>query len=272
MTKQWTPRIAEVSRRLRSRADAILAAVWFMPQDDLPSLAARVACLGRVPGTVAAALFAPQHPEAVATAVDAAWRDHDPGELLVRRLRGATEYLAGALGGDAPPGVERAVPILRRVVEAGSVAGHPLYAGLRSLPWPGTPLGDLWRACDMIRERRGGSHLNAWAAAGLSSVEIQLLTERWRTTVNPGSTTADRMGYSSVEIEAALDGFRARGFVDEDGGGLTEAGREYREEIERATDVQEAELVEALGDDVDELFELMAPWARAVVAAAGTIG
>jgi len=30
--------------------------------------------------------------------------------------------------------------------------------------------------------------------------------------------------------------------------------------------------VEALGDDVDELFELMAPWARAVVAGAGTIG
>ena len=30
-------------------------------------------------------------------------------------------------------------------------------------------------------------------------------------------------------------------------------------------------MVEALGDDVDELFELMAPWARAVVAAAGRI-
>jgi hypothetical protein len=78
------------------------------------------------------------------------------------------------------------------------------------------------------------------------------------------------MGYSSPEIEAALDGFRARGFVDEDGG-LTEAGREFREGIERATDVQEAGLVEALGDDVDELLELMAPWARAVVASAGTI-
>jgi len=31
-------------------------------------------------------------------------------------------------------------------------------------------------------------------------------------------------------------------------------------------------VVEALGGDVDELFELMAPWARAVVAAAGRIG
>jgi hypothetical protein len=79
------------------------------------------------------------------------------------------------------------------------------------------------------------------------------------------------MGYSAAEIGAALDGFRTRGFVDGDGA-LTDEGREFREDIERATDVQEAELVDALGDDVDELFELMAPWARAVVAAAGRIG
>jgi DNA-binding MarR family transcriptional regulator len=267
--QEWTPRIAEVSRRLRSRADAILGAVWFMPQNGLPVLAARVACLGRVPGPVAAALFAPQHPEAVAAAVDDAWREHEPEALLEARLSGATAYLARVLG-DEPPGVERAVSILRRVVEAGSPAGHAVYAGLRALPWPGTPLGDLWRASDMIRERRGGSHLNAWTAAGLSSVEIQLLTERWRTTTNPGSTTAAQMGYSAEDIGSALERLAARGLVDR-GGALTDEGREFREGIERATDVQEAELVEALGDDVDELFELMAPWARAVVASAGTI-
>ena len=267
--EEWTPRLAEVSRRLRSRADAILGAVWFMPQDSVPALAARVACLGRVPGRVAAALFAPQHPERVATAVDDAWRDHDPDRLRAERLSGATAYLARVLG-DEPAGIGRAVAVLRRVVEAPSTAGHPLYAGLRSLPWPGTPLGDLWRACDMIRERRGGSHLNAWTAAGLDSVEVQLLTERWRTTTNPGSTTAEAMGYSAGEIAAALRALEARGLVDRDGA-LTPDGRDFREGIERATDLQEAELVAALGDDVEELFELMAPWARAVVASAGTI-
>jgi hypothetical protein len=266
---KWSPRLAEVSRRLRSRADAILAAVWFMPQHDVPSLAARVACVGRVPGAVAAALFAPQNPLHVAAAVDDAWRDHEPAELLEARLAGAPAYLAGALG-EEPPGIDRAVTILRPVAEAGSTAGHAVYAGLRSLPWPASPLGDLWRASDMVRERRGGSHLNAWTSAGLTSVEIQLLTERWRTTTNPGATTADQMGYSDDEIGAALDRFRSRGLVDDDGG-LTGDGRAYREEIERATDVQEADLVEALGDDVDELFDLMAPWARAVVAAAGRI-
>jgi hypothetical protein len=266
----WTPRIAEVSRRLRSRADAVLGAVWFMPQDGLPALAARAACMGRVPGRVAAALFAPQQPERVSAAVDEAWRDHDPDALLEARLRGATAYLAGALG-DNLAGVERAVAILRPVVEAAPTAGHPVYAGLRSLPWPAWPLGDLWRACDMIRERRGGSHLNAWTGAGLQAVEIQLLTERWRSTTNPGSTTADPMGYSADEIAGALAVLRDRGFVD-GRGALTADGREYREGIERATDLQEADLVDALGDDVDELFELMTPWARAVVASAGRIG
>ena len=138
------------------------------------------------------------------------------------------------------------------------------------MPWPDTPLGDLWRVSDMIRERRGGSHLNVWTAAGLSSVEIQLLTERWRTTSWPGSTTADQMSYSGEEIGEALDRFRARWFVDGDGS-LTDEGREFREGVERATDVQEADLVEALGEDVDELFDLMAPWACVVVAGAGRI-
>ena len=122
----------------------------------------------------------------------------------------------------------------------------------------------------MIRERRGGSHLNACTAAGLDSVEVQLLTERWRTTTNPGSTTAEAMGYSAGEIAAALGALEARGFVDR-AGALTPDGRDFREGIERATDLQEAELVAGLGDDVDELFELMAPWTRAVVASAGTI-
>src|SRR5262249_57880379 len=143
--------------------EGIRGAVWFMRQDDLPALAARIACVGRVPGGVAAALLAPQHPGRVAEAVDDAWRDHDPDELLTARLRGATAYLARALG-DEPAGVDRAVRLLRRVVEEPSTAGHAVYAGLRSLPWPGTPLGALWRAGDMIRERPGGPHLHSWTA------------------------------------------------------------------------------------------------------------
>src|SRR5437868_15054289 len=143
----WKPRSAGVSRRLRSRADAILGAVWFMPQDALPALAARAACMGRVPGRVAAALFAPQHPERVAAAVDEAWRDHDPGALLEARLRGATAYLGRAMG-DEHAGIKRADAILRPVVEDASTAGLPENAGLRSLARRSTPQGNRRQVCD----------------------------------------------------------------------------------------------------------------------------
>ena len=281
MIAGWSPRLAEVSRRLRSRADAILGAVWFMPEartgyaelglsPSASSMGGRAACLGRVPGVVAAALFAPTRAEHVVPAVDEAWRHTDPESLLAARLRAATAFLESGAS-LAPDAAARPGEILRRAVAMAPTAGHPVFAGLRSLPWPDDPVGVLWRASDMVRERRGDSHRNAWTAAGLGPVEIQLLTERWRTTTNPGSTTAEQMGYPADEITAALDGFRARGLVDADGD-LTEAGRGYREAIEQATDVQQAALVAALGDEVDELFELMTPWSRAVIDAAVQMG
>jgi hypothetical protein len=215
---------------------------------------------------VAAALLAPLHPSSIRREIDGAWRGHDPETLLAERLGAATRYLAAAIG-EQPGGIERAVSILKRTVEAGPIEGHPVFAGLRALPWPGTPLGDLWRASDMVRERRGDSHRNAWCSAGLSALEIQLLTERWRTRTNPGSTTAERMGWTGDEIASTLDVLRGHGWIS-GAGAMTDAGRRVRDEVELATDRQERPLVEALGDDVDELFELLAPWARAVVSGA----
>ncbi|MGQ0805728.1 MAG: SCO6745 family protein [Actinomycetota bacterium] len=270
-------RVSEVSRRLRSRCDGIVAAVWFMPEAptgftelglsaEASSLGSRVAPLGRVPGRVASAVVAPMCPGRAVPAIDEAWRVTDPETLLAARLRCATAYLADVIGAE-PEGVGRAVALLQPVVEAGPTEGHLLYAGLRSLPWPGTALGDLWRACDMVRERRGGSHLNAWVAAGLDPVELLLLTEQWRTTPNPGSAGPAAMGWPEPDAGAGRARLRDRGLLDEHDA-ITDAGRAVRDEVELATDRQERVLVAALGDDVDELFELLAPWARAVVARA----
>ncbi len=270
-------RVSEVSRRLRSRADGILAAVWFMPEagtgfselglsPEASSLGSRVAPLGRVSGAVAATMVAPMCPRRAQPAVDEAWRITDPDTLLTARLRAATAHLARVLGPE-PARVERAVELLRPVVESAPTQGPPLYAGLRALPWPGTPLGDMWRACDMVRERRGGSHLNAWVTAGLDSVELLLLTVQWRAKPNPGLAGPAEMGWSDDDAAAGRERLRARGLLDRDDH-ITDAGRQLRDEVERATDRQERPLVEALGDDVDELFDLLAPWARAVVSGA----
>ncbi len=268
-------RVSEVSRRLRARADAILGIVWHTPEAregypgiDLPadtaSLAARAACLGRVRGKVVAAVFACMEPTGVASRIDAAWTVVEPASLLAARLEASTRGLAGLVG-NPPPGTERALELLRAAVEEASTAGHPMWAGLQALPWPGTPLGDLWRACDMVREHRGDSHVNAWTALGVDPVEINVLSERWRG-LPSGSVAIYQMGWRKQQVAEAGDRLGAAGFVARDE--LTPAGRALREKIEAATDRQERAMVEALGDDADELLELLEPSARAVVAIA----
>lgn len=273
-------RLAEVSRRLRARCDAVLGAVFFMPEatagyagidldPTLAGLASRAACMGQVPGAVAAAAFAPLEPRSVASMVDRAWHVTDPETLLDARLSSATAFLS-SLVGETPDGVDRAVELLRPVTEAADVGGHPVYAGLRSLPWPDTPLGRLWRACDLVREHRGDSHVNAFVAAGIDPLEVNLLSELWRGAALHSISVA-QMGWPRAEAEAACERLRARGWVADDEGGapaLTPEGRSVRDEVERATDRQERSLVEALGDDADELFGLLDPWARAVAAVA----
>ncbi len=50
------------------------------------------------------------------------------------------------------------------------------------------------------------------------------------------------------------------------------AGRDVREEIERATDDMERRVVAAMGDDGTELFSLLDGWSDKVVAAGGYPG
>ena len=265
-------RLAEVTRRLRARADGILAAAWFMPEAtagypgiDLPpgvaSIASRAACLGAIRGDAAAALLAPINPAGVVGALDAAWEVTTPSALLDARLDAATAHLAEAIGPE-PEGIERAIELLVPVALAGPTEGHPVYAGLRSVGLPGSPLGDLWRACDLVRERRGDSHRNAWVAAGVDPVEINVLTELWRG-VPVGSVTTNQMGWSATDCEEAIERLGEAGLVD--GDALTPAGREMRDAIEAATDRQEAVPAGVLGGDAEELFALLGPWARAVV-------
>jgi hypothetical protein len=132
------------------------------------------------------------------------------------------------------------------------------------LPRPGTPFGDLWHAADLVREHRGDGHIAAWIPH-VDSTEITVLTElAWG--IPPRSYVYTR-GWNDEEVDAAYDRLRARGLVD--GEQLSSAGTELREEIERATDLANREVVERLGDRADELFGLLTPWARAIVDGGG---
>jgi hypothetical protein len=271
--------LAAASRRLRARADAILGAVWYMPERHTgftrlglstaaSGLGGRAACMGAVRGEVVAAAFGCHEPKLVARAIDEAWATTTPDELLAERLSCARAYLAQVLG-EHPDGIERAVKILRPACEMAPTTGHVVFAGLRAQTWPGDPLGDLWRACDMVRERRGDSHVNAWNAAGVDAVEIIVLSESWRQ-LPFGTVTVSQMGWSNDDAVAARDRLIARELIDQDGA-LTSEGKAVRDGIEFATDLQEAPLVEAIGADLEELLALLEPWARALLAAAEQI-
>jgi len=271
--------LAAGTRRLRARADAILGAVWYMPERHTgftrlglspaaSALGGRAACMGRIRGEVAVAAFGCMEPTLVVAAIDEAWSKSTPEDLLAERLTCARRYLVEVLG-ERPDGIDRAVTLLRAACESLPTAGHPVFAGLRSLPWPGDAMGDLWRACDMVRERRGDSHVNAWQVHGVDGVEINVLSELWRE-LPVGHVAIRQMGWARNAVESAFERLVDRGLVG--GDGLTPSGRDLRDSIECATDVQEQPLLEALGSDLDELLLLLEPWARRLLAEAAKLG
>jgi hypothetical protein len=281
------------ARTLRDLAEPIGANVYFAPEawdayaeHGLPRptppadpaarrpiqgaayFASRGACLGQAPGEVIAAAFGVFKPAVVTAAIDAAWAVTDAATLLAARQRGAVASLARIFGDD--PAIAAAIPRATELLRGALDAAPPgearaLYSGLRSLGFPGTPIGDLWRACDLLREHRGDSHIIAWVGYGLTPVEASISTELWwRMPLRPYTRTR---GWTDDEIETAIERFRSAGYID--GEELTAAGEAMRGEIEATTDRQERRILDALGDDADELFALLAPMTEAVVAAKG---
>jgi hypothetical protein len=161
--------------------------------------------------------------------------------------------------------VERAGALLATASAALPIAGRPLAAGIRSLPVPDDALAAVWHHGDFLREYRGDSHNAAWVAAGLNATQIGLLSEMYW---GLGMRTYSRSrGWTEAQFDAAEAGLRERGLLD--GDGFSTEGRELRESIEVATDVQMTPALDALGDDVGELFEIMEPWGATVRAGLG---
>jgi hypothetical protein len=264
-----------IARRLRDAVEPIAANVYFAPEAQaayaelgltyLPGyFCSRGGCLGTVPGEVVAAAFAVFNPDIVIPAVTEGWTHTDAPSILAARQKGATASLAHLI--DAPPAATaRATELLIRAAAAGTVEGRPLFAGLRSLGWPGDPVGDLWRAADLVREHRGDSHTAAWVAAGVDAVEITLLTSAWWGV--PVRSYIRTRGWTPDQIEVAIAALTDRKLLD--GDALTADGRELRLAIEDTTDRGVAPVMDALGDHAAELCELLEPWAKAIVAAKG---
>jgi hypothetical protein len=218
----------------------------------------RGSVLGQVPGEVVAAAFGVFDPGAVVPAVAYGWSLTDAVTIEAARTDGAVAQLRRALG-PAPDGADRAVELLGRAVDAvcGAVAGRPLFAGLLAQAVPDDPLAAAWRQADRLREYRGDSHTAAWVSAGFDAVEIGLLTELWWGL--PSRSYVRTRAWSRDALDAGVERLRSRRLVDA-GDELTAAGREAREAVEVATDAQCQPLVDALGDELDELLSILRPW------------
>lgn len=265
----------KVSRRLRDLVEPIAANVYFAKEAGalykdlglgyMPGyFCSRSACMGQVAPDVVVATFGVFNPAIVKPAVDEGWSKTTATDILAARQQGAIASLERIFGG-VPDGAARATELLRRAGEDAPVPAHPIFAGLLSLGFPGDPIGDLWRAADLVREHRGDTHVAAWAGYGVDAVEITLLTELWWKM--PLDTYVRTRGWSEDEIAAGLERLRGRGLID--GDSFTPDGEALRGAIERVTDLGERSIVAALGDDADELLGLLEPMARAIIESGG---
>jgi hypothetical protein len=280
------PNFQEEARRLRNVVEPVAAGVYFAPeahkayqalgfggspitQDGVarPDLKAyftsRGACMGQVAGEVVAAAFGCFNPKVVVPAVTAGWQLTSREAILDAREQASAAMLQRVLG-DKPEGLGRVTDLLRRAAAAAPWAGRSIYGGLRSLGFPGHPLGDMWRAADLLREHRGDSHVIAWAVGGADAVEILLLTEQWWGL--PARSYTPSRGWTDKDMDAGFGRLQSRGLMT-GGEQLTDAGRAFREEIEVRTDEPERPALGALGDDLNELLDHLDAWSEAIIAA-----
>lgn len=214
---------------------------------------ARAASLGEpAPGVVVAA-FGVFEPRLLTAAYERA-RTRCPRRVLLDVRAAATAASLRAVLGEVD--VVPVVRTLRKALSVASPAGRPLFAGLSGLPWPSDPYGQLWRACELLREHRGATHLAACVSSGLHPVEMNVLTELWLD-VPLGCYTRTR-GWSDEDIAAATDRLTRQGWLQRKR--LTAAGVQLRCTIEQATNRPERAVTQALGADLEWLVNALQTW------------
>ncbi len=219
----------------------------------------RGSVMGQVPGQVVAAAFAVFNPDAVVPAVQHGWSLTDAKTICAARTDGAVAQLTRILG-PHPDELSLVINTLAAGVAALRVEARPLFAGVLA---QGEPVGDLaqaWWLGDCLREFRGDSHNAAWISAGLTATEIGLLTELWWGI--PLHSYVRTRAWTDNEVAQALDHLVGRGLVGDRA--FTDAGRQFRMEIEVKTDLQMAAAINAMGKDFDSVCRILTNWSAEV--------
>jgi hypothetical protein len=220
----------------------------------------RAAPMGEPTAPLVAAAFAAFEPGLIAGLYEEGRRTLGRAELLRIREAATVESLRGILGREDVRGV---VAALRRGVDAADGTGRALFSGLRSLAWPTDPLGQLWRACEAVREHRGDSHVAAYISDGFDPVRMNILTELW--VGYPLGAYSGTRAWGKERTDRALAELRSAGLLSD--ATLTVRGRQVRQEIEARTDRMEQPLVDAIGEDLERALERLNRWGAACIEA-----
>jgi hypothetical protein len=228
--------------------------------------AQRSAAMGAVGPGVVAATYYNFNPGLIARFVPGVWATASPADVLNARLRAADGALRRLLGSAVSSReCERTSVLARRATEACRPEDRALYAAHADLPWPDEPHLALWHAATLLREYRGDAHLHALLGAGLTGLEALVLHTATGRGFLVEFAQATR-GWSAEQWGEASAALRERGLVTGDGG-LTEEGAAFREGIETETSRLSTAPYASLGDDTDELAELVAGLTRTILAA-----
>lgn len=265
------PPATHPARRLRDAYEPVaMHAVWSRgTYDALSALGlnfltgyvwGRASGMGEPAAGVVVSSFAVFEPGLITALYEEARAKVSRSDLVAARDESTIASLKGVLGDADVSGV---VTALRRGVDAADGVGRPLFSGLASQPWPAEPVGQLWRACDIIREHRGDTHIAACVAAGLDPVAMNILTELY--VGLPLFAYSASRAWPQETLEATADHLRGSGLLE--GDRLSKEGRRLREDIEVRTDAGQRSIVSAIGSDLDDVVGRLDTWSNACVEA-----
>lgn len=128
--------------------------------------------LGAVDADVVAAAFAWVEPSQLRSLWEARSAGVLPHEVAEGYLEAAVAWAQGRWSAANPATLELAGELSERVADAASPVIGALFAGWRAMPVPAhDPAGRAVRALHVLREHRGGAHIAAVVASGLSPTE-----------------------------------------------------------------------------------------------------
>jgi hypothetical protein len=228
----------------------------------------RAAPLGAVDADVVVDAFYNFAPRMVERAIPDAWTFATPESLVRARSRAAMAALRNlCLDVDGIAG-EMIGPVRDVVTAAADDASRPLYRANRAVTPPDDPVAELWQHCTTMREHRGDGHVTALRRARLDGCEAHVLFAADADI--PAERLRESRGWTEEEWGAAAARLGERALVDEQGR-ATDAGRDLRRLVERATDAAARVLFAGTpAGTIDRLVEGLDPLA-AEIAASGVI-